>query len=299
MDLVNAPNGTAITAIQSGLAMASALGTLAAKLTGITSLVKILQGLFRKDTMDVTAKNEINDGGGTYNEATDSNEAQADRNLPLTAQQTADALKLQPAGGAPASGSVYADLDALQLGGGAWAVPITVTDGVNPVPHASVRLTTGRETWTGVTDSDGHVEFSLDDDVYSLRITAPGHSYTPTTRTVDGADLPLTEVMTVITVTTSNDPLSTAFMTIIDSQENPIPNITVTFRMMEPYPSTPGYAYDTTDITATSDASGLVQIPLIRRGRYKAKGNAGTWSKVFAVTSTDTFPIPPINVVSV
>jgi hypothetical protein len=79
MDLVNVPNSIAITAIQSGLAMASALGTLAAKLTGITSLVKILQGLFRKDTMDVTAKSEINDGVGTYDEATDSLQAIADK----------------------------------------------------------------------------------------------------------------------------------------------------------------------------------------------------------------------------
>lgn len=43
--------------------------------TGITSAAKWLRGLFRKDAMDATAKSEINSGGGTFNETTDSLEA--------------------------------------------------------------------------------------------------------------------------------------------------------------------------------------------------------------------------------
>jgi hypothetical protein len=48
-------------------------------LTGITSLPEWLRGLYRKDAMDATAKTELNLGGGAYDEATDSNEAQRDR----------------------------------------------------------------------------------------------------------------------------------------------------------------------------------------------------------------------------
>jgi len=44
-------------------------------LSGITSLAKWLRGLFRKDTMDSTAKTEVNTGGGTFDETTDSEEA--------------------------------------------------------------------------------------------------------------------------------------------------------------------------------------------------------------------------------
>ena len=51
------------------------LTTLIGKFTGITLLAKWLRGLFRKDAMDATAKGEVNDSGGTFNEATDSNEA--------------------------------------------------------------------------------------------------------------------------------------------------------------------------------------------------------------------------------
>lgn len=43
--------------------------------TGITSLTNWLRGMFRKDAMDAAAKAEVNLGGGTYNETTDSNEA--------------------------------------------------------------------------------------------------------------------------------------------------------------------------------------------------------------------------------
>lgn len=43
--------------------------------SGITSLAAWLRGLFRQSTMDATAKGEVNAGGGTYDEATDSLEA--------------------------------------------------------------------------------------------------------------------------------------------------------------------------------------------------------------------------------
>lgn len=103
MDLVNAPNGTAVTAIQSGLSTLTAeeaadavwdeastghtdagkagaaiwttVPGIATVLSGITSLAAWLRGLARKDAMDGTAKSELNSGGGGYNETTDSQEA--------------------------------------------------------------------------------------------------------------------------------------------------------------------------------------------------------------------------------
>jgi len=51
------------------------------RFTGITSLANWLRGLFRKDAMDATAKAEINADGGTYNEATDSQEALGEMTL--------------------------------------------------------------------------------------------------------------------------------------------------------------------------------------------------------------------------
>lgn len=60
------------------LAFASINPEEAQVLTGITSLANWLRGLARKDAMDVTAKAELDLGGGTYNEATDSLEGSAD-----------------------------------------------------------------------------------------------------------------------------------------------------------------------------------------------------------------------------
>jgi hypothetical protein len=68
--------------------------TLLAKFTGITLLAKWLRGLFRKSAMDATAKTEVNDGGGTYDEATDSLEAAGEKASGLTSQQTRDAMAL-------------------------------------------------------------------------------------------------------------------------------------------------------------------------------------------------------------
>ena len=54
------------------------LDALATILSGITSLANWLRGLFRKDAMNATAKTEVNTGGGTFDETTDSEQALAD-----------------------------------------------------------------------------------------------------------------------------------------------------------------------------------------------------------------------------
>lgn len=95
------------------------------KFTGITYIAKWLRAIFRKDTADATAKSEINDGGGTYDESTDSlealnkseyltiaeqdqltNAATGSWYVGLTQQNIRDAMKLAPSTGAAATGSV-------------------------------------------------------------------------------------------------------------------------------------------------------------------------------------------------
>jgi hypothetical protein len=61
-----------------GVAKEATVGAIATILTGITSLAQWLRGLYRKDAMNATAKTEINSGGGTFSELTDSLEAQTD-----------------------------------------------------------------------------------------------------------------------------------------------------------------------------------------------------------------------------
>jgi len=67
-------------------------GAIVAKFVGITLLAKWLRGFYRKDAMDATAKSEVNTGGGTFNEATDSAEAIADAMAKDTTVAKASAL---------------------------------------------------------------------------------------------------------------------------------------------------------------------------------------------------------------
>lgn len=80
MDLVNAPNATAVTAIQSGLATASALTSLAAKFTGITLLARWL-GLLAGKTADSTTLAELQStvAGASFDNTIDSLQAVRDR----------------------------------------------------------------------------------------------------------------------------------------------------------------------------------------------------------------------------
>jgi len=103
MDLIDAPNATAVTAIQSGLATTTNQTTILARLgawtgSGRNTILGALQALFRKDT-DATAPTDINanlgSGVGTYDNTTDSNEAIRDNmssSSAPSAQDNADAV---------------------------------------------------------------------------------------------------------------------------------------------------------------------------------------------------------------
>jgi hypothetical protein len=72
---------------------ATSIINLIAQFTGITSLANWLRGLARKDAMDVATKTELNTGGGGYDEATDSLEAQRDNYVaPATPGNVTDAV---------------------------------------------------------------------------------------------------------------------------------------------------------------------------------------------------------------
>jgi hypothetical protein len=83
--------------------------TLVGQLTGITLLAKWLRGLFRKDAMDATAKTEVNAGGGTYDETTDSNQAIRDTEPLGTAMRGTDSALLAANYTAPPSVGAVAD----------------------------------------------------------------------------------------------------------------------------------------------------------------------------------------------
>jgi hypothetical protein len=122
--------------------------TLLGIFTGMTSLPKWLRGLFRKDAMDATAKSEINTGGGTFSETTESVEALRDRG---------DVAWL--------TGSI--------AGSGSETVVITCNDGTNPIESVAVWVTTdvaGTNVVAGTvySNTSGIVTVYLDPGTYQV-----------------------------------------------------------------------------------------------------------------------------------
>jgi hypothetical protein len=138
--------------------------TLLGIFSGLTSLPKWLRGLFRKDAMDATAKAEINLGGGTFAETTDSLEALRDTapmgsTMPAAAPSTADIKTALEADGSKLDhlwettendgGTRRFTVNALEMaptgvgaGSGTGIYTDTVTDGTNPVDGVRIVLYT-------------------------------------------------------------------------------------------------------------------------------------------------------------
>lgn len=71
-------------------------------------------------------------------------------------------------------------------GNGAYAVTATVTDGTNPLQLAIIRVTSGVQTFSSVTNASGQATFSLNAGTYTVSATLAGYEFVPSTRTVTG-----------------------------------------------------------------------------------------------------------------
>jgi len=145
--------GTNITQIGGSTANATALLTLIAKFSGITSVTAWLRAMLRKDTADATALTEINLGGGTYEESKHSQEAIGDSVI---------------AGGG---------------GEGAISWEVLVDDGTNPIDGVEVWITTDEAgehvvAGTRTTNAMGIVTFMLDAGDYFLWKQIAGVEFT-------------------------------------------------------------------------------------------------------------------------
>lgn len=76
--------------------------------------------------------------------------------------------------------------DLTNIGSGAYAITVTVTDGTDPLQSAIVRVTNGITSIAQTTDASGNASFSLDAATWTVTVTKSGYSFTPTTRTVTG-----------------------------------------------------------------------------------------------------------------
>ena len=189
-------------------------------------------------------------------------------------EETLDSIATAIAGSSPVEPTgttVFGLLEQIadSTGTGARTVTITVNDGSAVLQNARVRLTEGANTFTGLTNASGVVTFNLDDATYTVSITKSGYSYAGATLVVDGTEA-VTYSMTQITPSAPDDPaLCAVTIPIVNQFGAALPGEVVEIRFNEFVTGA-----DTTVLvlspppTLTSDDEGLVEVNLLRDGKY-------------------------------
>ena len=216
----------------------------AALFSGISSLASWLRLLARKDAPDATAIAQLNDGGGGYDPAEHSGEAIGDAIATLTPP------------------------------GGNEIVTVTVQDSIGaPIQDAVVVIRTAvalidRQP----TDPAGIADCSADDGTYTLVVTHPHFASHTATLTVPVSGVALTVVLAGHSITPSPAPNRvTGYAPVYDRQGNLQPDITVSYRMVNPPPAETehGIFAGTVD-SVVSDSQGLAVIEgMVLDARYE------------------------------
>jgi len=212
----------------------------------------------------------------------------------LTAQEVADALKLAPASGTPAAGSVMDRLDekvssvVSGAGSGAFTLTITVNDGTTAIEDAIVRITNGVESYTSTTNASGVTTpaFSVDAKTWTVTITKPGYQFTTTTKAVS-ANTTQTYSMTAVTITAPDSPAQSTGAALVHGSGS------IIFRMVETDGGT-GQAFMVPSWTAAVTDGDTYEYTGFYRGysyRWKEVG-AKTWSEPFLVPAAASFQLP-------
>ena len=158
-------------------------------------------------------------------------------------------------------------------GTGARTVTVTVNDGTSALQNAIVRMTSGAESYTALTNVSGVAVFNLDDATWVVSITKPGYTFAGASLVVDGTEA-VTYSMSLVTITPSNPNLVTGYWTVLDENGNAAASVVVTIKARQPLRGGAGIIHDAGERTATSNGSGLVQFTnLIPGWRYAVVAN--------------------------
>ena len=182
-------------------------------------------------------------------------------------------------------------------GDGAYPVVVTIEDGDgNPLEGATVRLVGGITGYHLPTDADGEATFQLNAGTYDVYVALAGYSFAAGQEHVVSSDpgtQAVTFEMTQVVVTPSADPeLTTAYLTIRDSQGNPVADQQCVFQLVNPA-DVAGTGWRRNRFTGTSDENGLVQVQLPRSAQCSIRiGGRITTPGTFTTGADDTYAIP-------
>lgn len=168
-------------------------------------------------------------------------------------------------------------------GNGAYLATATVTDGTNPLQQVTVRVTSGINTFSTVTDASGHATFALDAGSYTVSATKAGYTMAPSVRTVTGnqtgtlvsSNIVLTAV--VIPVQPTDPTLCRVYGYMRNTRTNTLlANTVVTATLRPGSVSRASTAFLVgREMSTKTDTNGLFQLDLIRNDGIVPTGT--TW----------------------
>jgi len=178
-------------------------------------------------------------------------------------------------------------------GSGARSITVTAEDAdENPLESVGIRFVAAGVTYaSGRTNSSGVLVVSLDDGTYQINAYKSGYSFTPESIVVTGEGAE-TITLSRITVDVTEPNQSVGYLTTFDGSGNIAPSVSLKFRLVQD-DGTVGESSTSKEFTATSDADGLLQVPLIRGGTYRISRGIGRRVSV-TVPDADSFELPEI-----
>jgi hypothetical protein len=125
-------------------------------------------------------------------------------------------------------------------------------------------------------DSSGSRTVSLPAGTFVISALPMAGVFWPDTSITVTATATFTLVGTAIAIPAPASPSqTTAFLTTRDGQGAPLSGVTLTFQLVDPQGVTD--SFNQTIFTATSDSTGLLQIPLLKSTKYQARVGGGNW----------------------
>lgn len=173
---------------------------------------------------------------------------------------------------------------------GANSVTLNFKDtGGNPVPDV---VFTVQGVGSAVSDGAGSKTIGLPSGTFTISaLPSAGVMFSNSTITVS-ASATLTITGTASTIAPSSAPgQTTGYLTTRDGQGNTLPNVTLTFQLIDPQRTTD--SYDQTSFTATSDSGALLQVALLQSTQYRARVGGGDWV-TFTTGTNSTYALPEV-----
>lgn len=161
---------------------------------------------------------------------------------------------------------------------GARSVTFHVTDGVDPVEGASVRVTKGAVSFVFPTDVDGDFTYGLDDGTYDYVVSKVGYAGAVGSVMVAGN---ITEPVVIIPTAVAPDPPSDlqiiGRMYTYDGSGNLKPAVPVVFQLVGG-PELGGVSPFSGPFTVTSNGDAYLETALFKNAEYRARRGSGPWT---------------------